>query len=673
MPKFGIEPGAHASPGVHVDSAGANFSLFSAHAEKVELCLFDQTGTNEVARLFLPARHGDFWQGYVPGVAAGQRYGYRVHGPYAPERGHRFNANKLLIDPYARVLDRPLSLTRSHFGYRRGDHAGDLSFDMTDNAQMMPKCIVAGPSPLRTDSRPQTPWHESIVYELHVRGMTMLHPGLPEKLRGTLGGLASREVVGYLRALGITAVELLPINPIADEPKLVDLGLSNYWGYNSVAFFAIEPRYASGDAEAEVLALVTTLHDAGIELILDVVYNHTGEGDNFGPTLSLRGIDNASYYQLLPEDPRFYVNHTACGNTLNFDHPAVRALVLDSLRYWAALGIDGFRFDLAATLARSERLIADITADPVLSSLKLIAEPWDAGPDGYRLGRFPSPWREWNDRYRDDVRRFWRGDAGQVSKLATRLAGSSDVIDRRGPLAGINFVTAHDGFTLQDLVSNERKHNWPNGEDNLDGPNENYSWNCGAEGPADDPKIRAIRARQKRNFMATLLLSQGVPMITAGDERGRSQRGNNNAYCQDNETSWLDWSPLDAEDALLLEFVRNLIALRKANPEFGRERFFAPGEIIWLHPGGREMREADWHDPSLRALGCSFGERNRLLLLMNASGHLTEFRLQGDVAGAWNTVLDTSLEDRADTPHAPRPPFSVAAHSLLLLRNSAAG
>jgi isoamylase len=658
MPGGGMDAGSPRILGASCDGEGTNFALFSAHAERVELCLFDRHGNHETARLTLPARSGDIWHGRIPGISPGQRYGYRVHGPYAPEHGHRFNPNKLLIDPYARVLDRTLVLGDAHFGYRRGDGRADLSFDPRDNAQDMPKCVVVGEDGEAPRLRPGIPWCDTLLYELHVRGMTKRRTDLAPGLRGTLKGLAAPAVLAHLRALGISAVEILPIHPIGDEPRLTELGLRNYWGYNPVNFFAIEPRYAAKAGATEFRELVAALHESGIELILDVVFNHTAEGDELGPTLSLRGIDNASYYALVPGNSRYYLNHTGCGNRLDFARQPVRRLVLDALRHWVRLGVDGFRFDLASTLARGETgcdprsgLIAEIAADPVLSRLKLIAEPWDAAMDGYRLGAFPPPWREWNDRYRDSVRRFWRGEASLLGEFVTRFAGSSDIMGARGPLAGINFVTAHDGFTLQDLVSYRERRNWANGEANADGARENYSANGGAEGPTQDPSIRAFRYRQKRNLMATLLFSQGVPMLLAGDELGHSQNGNNNAYCQDSETSWLDWRPLEAEDAEFFRFLRRVTALRRAHGEFRREQFFsgAPSEtgrkdVLWLHPGGWELGDADWRDGALMGFACAFGEGPRSILLVNAGSDRIGFRLPQTDA-PWYCVLDTSVPD----------------------------
>jgi glycogen operon protein len=681
MPRYGIEPG-HQRLGATPDARGTNFALFSAHADGVELCLFDAEGAREVARLAL-LRNGDIWSGHVPKVGPGQRYGYRVHGPYDPRRGHRFNPSKLLVDPYARMLDRTFVLDDRHFAYELGHADGDLSFDARDSAGATPKCVVTGEPQAGHPLQPGTAWRDTIIYEMHLRGFTMRRADIPTQFRGTLAGLASRPVIAHLRELGITAVELMPINPIGDEPHLKRLGLRNYWGYNPINFFAIEPRYAAVVAGSEFRALVDTLHDAGIELILDVVYNHTAEGDAFGPTLSYRGIDNASYYWLMPDDPQRYVNYTGVGNTLNVRHPVVRTLVLDSLRFWAGLGVDGFRFDLASTLARSDRdcrpetgLIAEIAADPVLSRLKLIAEPWDASADGYRLGAFPPPWREWNDRFRDSARRFWRGDQGQVAEFASRFAGSSDIMAPRGPLANINFVTAHDGFTLSDLASYAQKHNWANGERNADGISENHGRNWGAEGPTDDLKVSALRNRHRRNLIATLLLSQGVPMMLAGDELGHSQHGNNNAYCQDNETSWIDWASIDEA---FLRFVQRVIQLRKDHPDFRRDTFFSGQpdkngckDIVWLHPSGREMSGDDWHDPNLSSLGCAFGEGERLFCFSNASAEAVIFLVPSERSSG-RCVLDSGADDgSSELRIAAGSEYVVVPHSFMLFREAAA-
>lgn len=680
MQRYGIERG-HTLLGATPDAGGTNFALFSAHAEKVELCLFNEDGTREIARLSLPARSGDVWHGHVPRVAPGQRYGYRVYGPYDPKRGHRFNPNKLLIDPYARELDRSFVLDDLHFAYQPGHADGDLSFDTRDSADVTPKCVVVGEPESDNPLQPTTAWRDTIIYEMHLRGFTMRRGDVPAPFRGTLAGLATRPVIAHLRELGITALELMPINPIGDERHLKRLGLRNYWGYNPINFFAIEPRYAAADARSEFRALVRTLHDAGVELILDVVFNHTAEGDAFGPTIACRGIDNASYYWLMPDDPRRYLNYTGVGNTLNAQHPSVRALVLDALRFWAGLGVDGFRFDLATALARTDRdarpdtgLVAEIAADPVLSRLKLIAEPWDASPDGYRLGALPRPWREWNDRFRDSARRFWRGDQGQVAEFASRFAGSSDIMAARGPLASINFVTAHDGFTLSDLTSYAQKYNWANGERNADGISENHSWNWGVEGPTEDSAILALRNHHRRNLIATLLFSQGVPMVLAGDEVGHSQKGNNNAYCQDNETSWIDWS---LKDEAFLRFVQRVIDLRRTHSDFRRETFFtgkpdAHGtkDIVWWHPTGREMNDDDWRDASLSSFGCVLGEIKRFLWLFNAAAVPVLFALP---PGVWSVLLDTSTAaEKGDIDTMSWVECMVPAHAFVLFEKAPA-
>ena len=671
--------------GATLDKDGAHFRLFSAHAERVELCFFDQDGLTESARINLE-RSGDLWHGHIDGLSPGQRYGYRVHGPYDPEGGHRFNHNKLLIDPYARALDRSFKLAPTHFGYRTDTNAADLSFDASDSAADTPKGILIADEPGR-GPKLRTPWRDSVVYELHVRGMTMLRGDIAPGFRGTLAGLASPPIIAHLRNLGITAIELLPIHPVADEPRLIRLGLRNYWGYNPVNFFALEPRYAAGDPLLEFRHLVTVFHEAGIEVILDVVFNHTGEGDELGPTFSFRGIDNASYYILRPGDRRFYANHAGTGNTLNVAHPYVRNMVLDSLRYWAKAGVDGFRFDLATVLGLEDggfrtdaAFFSALSADPHLSRLKLIAEPWDATSDGYRLGAFPMAFAEWNDRFRNGARRFWRGDRGSVAELAQRLTGSADFMASRGPLASINFVTTHDGFTLQDTVSYAEKHNWANGEANADGTNENFSWNCGMEGESDDPAIRALRLRQKRNLVATLLFSLGVPMLTAGDELGRSQTGNNNAYCQDNETSWIHWD-LGSEDDIFLSFVRRVLLLRGSHPDLRRSTFYRGVEegprrrkdIAWLRPDGHEMEIWDWENPELRSFGCAFGGTEagspgiRYILAFNAGTETIPFALPEQEGGPWTRLLDSCEPDGGgEISVAAGAMWPLPAHSLAL-------
>jgi glycogen operon protein len=659
------------------DGRGVNFALFSEHADKVELCLYDSTGQREIARITLPERTDQVWHCYLPEARPGQLYGYRVHGPHRPKDGHRFNPHKLLLDPYAKDLQGSLAWSDANFGYRIGDELKDLSFDTQDNAQLMPKCRVIDPRfDWGNDRSPDIPWNETIIYELHVKGFTRLHPKVPAKLRGTYAALASKPVIEHFKRLGITAVELLPVHCFLDDRHLVESGLRNYWGYNSIGFFAPDARYASGEAVNEFKAMVKALHAAGIEVILDVVYNHTAEGNHLGPTLSFRGIDNVSYYRQVPGDRRHYMDFTGCGNTLNMMHPRVLQLIMDSLRYWVLeMHVDGFRFDLAAALARElfevDRLGAFfdiIHQDPVLSRVKLIAEPWDLGEGGYQVGNFPVGWTEWNGKYRDTLRSYWKGDSGVLSELGYRLTGSSDLYSHNGrkPYASINFITAHDGFTLNDLVSYNDKHNLANGEGNRDGEQHNRSWNCGAEGPTDKPPIRALRARQQRNLLASLLLSQGVPMLLAGDEFGRSQQGNNNAYCQDNAISWVDWDH-DQDGRELMQFVQQVVALRKAHPCFTRRRFLAGRgisgkgvkDIVWLNPEGGEMPGDHWHFSHVRCLGMYLagtgidepdvegGEivDDDFLLLLNAHHERISFRLPRFLSyrkQSWSVLMDTT-------------------------------
>lgn len=597
--------------GASFDGDGVNFAIASRHATKVSLCLFDEAG-QESQIVALPERNGHVWHGYIPGMRPGQQYGYRVHGPYEPEQGHRFNPYKLLIDPYAKKLTGHPIWHDALFGYTVGDPAGDLSFDKRDSAPYMPRSVVVDPAfTWGTKERPRTPLAESVIYEAHVKGLTAGRRDIARP--GTFLGLAEDPVLDHLTKLGITAVELLPVHAFVDDKFLVDQGLRNYWGYMSYGFFAPDPRYLHGGQIAEFQQMVARFHSAGIEVILDVVYNHSAEGGETGPTLSFRGLDNAGYYRLA-EDPRYYVNDTGCGNTLDLDNPFVLRLVMDSLRYWAeVMHVDGFRFDLCSTLGRTAGgfdrdgpFFRAIRQDPVLNRLKLIAEPWDIGPGGYQLGAYPAPFAEWNDTYRDDVRRYWRGDDGMVAGMAARLTGSAQFFDHdgRAPAASVNFLTAHDGFTLADTVSYETKHNDANGEDNRDGHSHNYSDNMGHEGPTDAPGITAARARRRRNMIATLLLSQGTPMLLAGDEIGNGQGGNNNAYCQDNEIGWVDWS--DPDDAFL-DFCARAIAFRKAHPIL-RQRLFlhstarlvdgAP-DLFWRRTDGEPMTQSDWDDPGL--------------------------------------------------------------------------
>ena len=656
------------------DGLGVNFALFSANATRVELCLFDPAGKHETARIELPEYTDEIWHGYLPDARPGMVYGYRVHGPYAPEAGHRFNPNKLLLDPYALAHVGELRHAPEIFGYEIGHPDGDLSFDTRDSAAFVPKCRVLDPAfTWGRDRRPRVPWERTIFYETHVRGYTIRHPELRFGQGGSFAGLATEAVVAHLRDLGVTSVELLPIHMFADEGHLAKAGLSNYWGYNTLGFFAPDPRFASGAASvvSEFKAMVARLHEAGLEVILDVVYNHTAEGNEQGPTLSFKGIDNASYYRLLPGRERYYINDTGTGNTVNLSHPRVLQMVTDSLRYWVTeMHVDGFRFDLATILGRESYgfdegggFLDSCRQDPVLSDVKLIAEPWDCGPGGYQVGGFPPGWAEWNDRYRDTVRAFWRSEAS-AAELAQRLCASADKFNRRGrrPWSTVNFITAHDGFTLNDVVSFNDKHNEANGENNQDGTSNNSSWNCGIEGDTDDPAVLALRQRQMRNLMATLLMSQGTPMILAGDEFGRTQNGNNNAYCQDNDISWVDWSRRE-RFAGFYQFVRRLIQLRHDYPILRRQRFMT-GEydeelgvrdVTWINPAGEVMRAQDWHDPHMRCFGMMMDGRAKssgirrpgtdatLLMVLNGHHDGVEFLMPRCSGGLrWHLILDTN-------------------------------
>jgi glycogen operon protein len=673
-----VWPGGPYPRGATWDGEGVNFALFSSSAEKVELCVFDASGRRELQRIALKERTDEVWHCYLPEARPGLLYGYRVHGPYKPEAGLRFNPHKLLIEPYAKSLAGALKWSDAHFGYRIGSPRGDLSFDRRDNAAGMPKCRVVDPAfTWGEDRSPRVPWHDTVIYELHVRGFTVNHPEVPPQLRGTYAGLATAPVIDHLKRLGVTTVELMPVHAFVDDRHLMERGLRNYWGYNSIAFFAPDMRYSATGRISEFKTMVKTLHSAGIEAILDVVYNHTAEGSHLGPTLSMRGIDNPAYYRLVAHDPRYYTDFTGCGNTLNMVNPRVLQLIMDSLRYWVEeMHVDGFRFDLAAALARElhdvDRLGAFfdiIRQDPVLSRVKLIAEPWDLGAGGYQVGNFPIGWAEWNDRYRDAVRAFWKGDGGLIGELAMRVTGSSDLYESSGrrPHASINFVTAHDGFTLRDLVSYNHKHNEANLENNRDGADNNRSWNCGVEGPTADPAVVALRNRQRRNLLATLMLSQGVPMLLAGDELGRTQRGNNNAYCQDNELSWVDWD-LDPADANLTKFVRRLIDIRRSHPVFRRRNFFqgrairgtGVKDLLWIHPQGTEMSDREWNAAHARCLGVYLAgdaldevdQRGRpihgssFLVLINAHHESLTFALPTFRANhVWHAILDTHFEE----------------------------
>ena len=663
-----VEPGLPYPLGATWDGKGVNFALFSAHAEKVELCWFDPRGRREIARIALPEYTDEVWHGYLPDARPGMLYGYRVYGPHDPERGHRFNHHKLLLDPYAKALFGKLRWADAHHGYRIGSRQEDLSFDRRDNASAMPKCVVLEEAfTWGEDHRPSVPWTETVFYELHVKGFTVQHPAVSPPLRGTFAGLAAPAVIEYLHELGVTTLELLPVQAFFDDRRLVEHKLRNYWGYNPIGFFAPEPRYLMSDPN-EFKTMVKHLHEAGIEVVLDVVYNHTAEGNHLGPTFSFKGIDNASYYRLAA-DPRYYDDVSGTGNTLDLRHPRVLQMVMDSLRYWVLdMHVDGFRFDLAPALAREDHGYArngaffkTIAQDPVLSRVKMIAEPWDVGLGGYQLGNFPPGWSEWNGRYRDTVRRFWRGEMGVLPELASRIAGSSDLFAHNGrrPRASVNFVTVHDGFTLTDLVSYDEKHNEANHEGNRDGTDDNLSWNCGVEGPAGDPEIVVLRERQKRNLIATLLLSLGVPLVLGGDEHGRTQRGNNNAYCQDNEISWVHWTAIAPRDRALEDFFKTMLRLRREHPAFKRDAFFrgepmTPGgrkDIAWMRPDGHEMEAGDWNTDR-RTIGFFLGARPMLLVAMNAAPDDVDFALPDVERVSWSLALDTAIEGgaRRDVP-----------------------
>jgi len=671
--------------GASFDGEGVNFALFSAHAERVELCLFSPDGRRELCRIPLRDRDGDIWHIHIGGLTPGTLYGYRVQGPYAPEGGHRFNANKLLLDPYARQLSGRLKWSDAMMGYKVGSPRADLSFDARDSAFAVPKSVVVDPSfNWGPDRAPRRPWHETVIYEAHVKGMTALHQGVEKALRGSYLGLASDAVLDHLVKMGVTAIELLPVHAFLDDRFLVAKGLRNYWGYQTLGFFAPEPRYMSRGEVWEFQTMVRRFHAAGIEVLLDVVYNHSGEGDELGPTLSFRGIDNRSYYRLR-DGGRYYVNDTGTGNTLNLTHPMVLRMVMDSLRYWVeVMHVDGFRFDLASVLGREAHgfdpqsgFFDAIRQDPVLARVKLIAEPWDIGPGGYQLGNYPHPFSEWNDRFRDGVRRLWRGDSGMVPDLAKRLLGSAEYFDRAGrtTMASVNFVTAHDGFTLEDLVSFTVKRNWANGEDNRDGHGDNHSDNLGVEGPTTDKAVRAARDLRKRNLLATLMLSQGVPMLLAGDEIGNSQQGNNNAYAQDNEIGWVDWPRADPRMA---GFVARLTQLRRDHRVL-RQRRFLHGlnraidglpDVIWRRPDGVIPRPEDWHDPDFRCLCVELRraaegdltDREAIFAVINTGGP-ARLVLPGS-APRWRLLLDTTRPEAAPTLAAAE--LEAPAHSVLV-------
>jgi glycogen operon protein len=696
-----VWPGSPYPLGATWDGEGVNFALFSEHATAVDLCLFERLDSpKEDLRIPLSERTNRIWHGYLPEIRPGQLYGYRVHGPYAPEAGHRFNPNLLVLDPYAKAITGDLRWSDLLYGYDPSNPMDDRSFNREDSAPSMPRCIVVNTAFTWGDDRPpRTAWSQTLIYECHVKGMTARHPAVPEDLRSTYLGLASDPILDHLLSLGVTAVELLPVHHCISERQLSERGMTNYWGYNSIGYFAPDPRYAVrslGNQVQEFKSMVKAFHRVGIEVILDVVYNHTAEGNHLGPTLCFRGIDNRSYYRLVPDNPRHYLDFSGCGNTLNVGHPRVLQLVLDSLRYWVTeMHVDGFRFDLAPALARnpihfdrSASFFATVQQDPVLSQVKLIAEPWDLGPGGYQVGNFPPGWAEWNGQYRDTIRRFWRGEEGRVAELASRISGSSDLFQAsdRSAHSGINFVTSHDGFTLHDLVSYERKHNEANGEENRDGTNESFSRNWGVEGETESLRVLRMRERMKRNFLATLLFSQGVPMLSQGDELGRTQLGNNNAYCQDNEVSWLDWN-FDERERDLLDLSLRVIRIRESNPVFRRRRFFAgnpvPGEgvkdVSWIRPDGKEMAVSDWHNPKNRVLGMLIhgeasdevderGRPNRgqtLVLLLNGGARSRYFQLPGMAQqGVWREILNTA---RPGTRVVKGGGVNLVAHSLLLL------
>jgi isoamylase len=701
-----VWPGAAYPLGATWDGLGVNFALFSAHATQVELCLFDSpTSPKEARRVVLPERTAMVWHGYLPDVRPGQVYGYRVHGPYDPRQGHRFNPNKVVLDPYAKAIGRMVRWNHFEmFGYEVGSPEGDLSYDARDNAALAPLAVVIDPAfTWGADQRLNTPWHRTVIYELHVKGFTARHPGIPEHMRGTYEALTTDAALEHLTGLGVTAVELMPIHHHTDDRHLVDRGATNYWGYNTLSFLAPDLRYSTrrgpGESVLEFKRMVRALHSAGLEVILDVVYNHTAEGNHLGPTLSLRGVDNATYYRLAPHDRRYYVDFTGCGNTLDVTQPHVLQLIMDSLRYWVLeMHVDGFRFDLASALARELHDVNRLSAfldiihqDPVLSQVKLIAEPWDLGAGGYQVGQFPVLWTEWNGQYRDTVRRFWRGDPGSTSEMATRLAGSSDLYEDSGrrPYASINFVTAHDGFTLHDLVSYNDKHNEANLEGNRDGESHNLSWNCGHEGPTDDPAIVSLRERQKRNLLATLFLSQGVPMLSGGDELCRTQLGNNNAFCQDNEISWTDWD-LSAEARDLLAFTTGLIRLRHDEPVLHRRSFFqgrairgsGVQDVAWLSARGHELSDRDWQSDlqcfAMLLPGNAIDEtddRGRriagstLFVMFNAGTDAVAFVLPPTpTACRWTRVFDTAHPTGAPAQFAGASDYTLEGRSVVVLR-----
>jgi len=701
-----IYPGSPYPLGATWDGEGVNFALYADNATGVELCLFNSTEDDkEATKIKIPERTHQVWHVYIPGINPGQLYGYRVHGPYDPQNGHRFNPHKVLIDPYAKAISGTVEWHDSLFSYEVGSPDEDLSMSKTDSAPFIPKSVVVDPAfDWGGDKAPKIPYHRTIIYETHIKGFTQMHPDIPEEIRGTYAGLGHPVTIKYLQDLGITAIELMPVHHFITDRYLEEKNLTNYWGYNSIGFFAPDVRYSSsgtlGEQVVEFKEMVKALHKAGIEVILDVVYNHTGEGNHMGPTLSFKGIDNASYYRLVEDNKRFYMDYTGTGNTLNSSLPSVLRLIMDSLRYWITeMHIDGFRFDLASALARELHGVDKLSSffdiihqDPIISQVKHIAEPWDVGEGGYQVGNFPAGWTEWNGKYRDCMRDYWRGENSMLAEFAERFTGSSDLYqdDYRRPTASINFITAHDGFTLNDLVSYNEKHNLENGENNNDGESHNRSWNCGVEGPTDDPEVLALRQKQKRNFLTTLFLSQGVPMLVAGDEISRTQRGNNNAYCQDNEISWVNWEEADTE---LLEFTRNLIKFVKAHPTFCRRRWFqgqpikgvGVDDIAWFLPEGVEMDDEHWNHDFAKSLAVflnghgihSVGPKGEpvrddsFYLIFNAHHEPITYKLPPKKYGEkWVKILDTSkskLDGEPET-YAYLKTVEVTARSMVLLQ-----
>ena len=685
---FTIQPRSWTELGATYDGDGTFFAIFSAHAERVELCLFDSAGATEIARLELPEYTHEIWHGYVPGLKPGALYGYRVHGPFDPENGHRFNPNKLVIDPYARELIGDVNWNEAHFAYDLLHEDKDLTFDERDSAPFMPKCRVTDPNGFdwHDATRPDISWPSAIVYETHVKGFTQLNPAIPQELRGTFEGMGHKASVDYIKSLGITSVELMPVHYFPDDQHLLDKGLHNFWGYNTLGFFAPAPRYYGPRGLEGFREMVRNFHDAGIEVILDVVYNHTAEGNELGPTLSFKGIDNFSYYRTMPDQHRYYINDTGTGNTVNTSHPRVLQMIMDSLRYWVQhMHVDGFRFDLGTILGREpagfdERggFFDAVTQDPVLSKVKLIGEPWDIGPGGYQVGGFPPGWAEWNDKYRDTVREYWMG-VNVSTDFAARLLGSGDIYDLRGrrPWASVNFIAAHDGFTLNDLVSYNEKHNEANGEDNNDGHNDNRSFNYGAEGPTDDGAINDVRERQKRNFLATLFLSHGTPMLLAGDEFGRSQMGNNNGYCQDSEISWVQWEDLPDSNDQLREFTRQIIALRKAQPIFRRENWRDGMEVRWFNAGGGEQLPEQWQEGTTLGLNLRRADLeneneawSNVLVLFNPFEGTVPFHIPPMGEGRWVMELTTDNPSLHGVDVEQNQDFDLKGRTLVVMRRA---